>query len=63
MLWEVAHDLIRRYVVEDLKILNSYNTWHGELIETTKQSKSTGLRKSFFPKKNWLDSNPRHSAP
>ena len=30
---EVAHDFqqqIRRYVVEDLKLLNSYDTWHGE---------------------------------
>ena len=29
---EVAHDFqqqIRRYVVEDLKMLNSYDTWHG----------------------------------
>ena len=30
---EVAHDFqqqIRRYVVEDLKLLNSYDTWHGK---------------------------------
>lgn len=29
---EVAHDFqqqIRRYVVEDLKLVNSYDTWHG----------------------------------
>ena len=30
---EVAHDFqqqIRRYIVEDLKLLNSYDTWHGK---------------------------------
>ena len=30
---EVAHDFqqqIRKYVVEDLKLLNSYDTWHGK---------------------------------
>jgi hypothetical protein len=32
---EVAHDFqqqIRRYVVEDLKMVNSYDTWHGVYV-------------------------------
>ena len=32
---EVAHDFqqqIKRYIVEDLKMLNSFDTWHGELL-------------------------------
>ena len=36
---EVAHDFqqqIRRYVVDDLKLLNSYDTWHGATEDLVK---------------------------
>ena len=32
---EVAHDIqqqVARYVTSDLKLLNSYDTWHGKFI-------------------------------
>ncbi len=30
---EVAHDNWKNYVVNDLKLINSYDTWHGKVIE------------------------------
>ena len=30
---EIAHDYqlqVKKYIVEDLKLLNSYDTWHGQ---------------------------------
>ena len=33
---EVAHDnatSIKKYITEDLHLLNSYDTWHGEVID------------------------------
>ena len=33
---EVAHDnatSVKKYITEDLRLLNSYDTWHGEVID------------------------------
>ena len=34
-MWEVAHDMqhqVSRFVLADLNMVNSFDTWHGKLI-------------------------------
>ena len=51
---EVAHDYqvqVQRYITDELKLINSYDTWHGMLVRKVIYSRSwvEGKNSTFEP--------------